>query len=38
MRCRKCNKLLFKSKSVDGKIEIVCPKCKTINTFYFSKK
>lgn len=27
-RCSKCNKLLGK---IDGRAEIVCPRCKTVN-------
>lgn len=29
-RCSKCNKLLGK---IDGKAEIVCPRCKVLNAF-----
>jgi phage FluMu protein Com len=29
-RCNKCNKLLFKG-NFEGKIEIICNRCKEIN-------
>lgn len=29
-RCSKCNKLLGK---IDGRAEILCPRCKVLNTF-----
>ncbi len=29
VRCKKCNKLL--GRNLDGRIEIVCPRCSTFN-------
>lgn len=36
-RCKKCNKLLFKGK-YRGIIEIICNRCKTIQTFVYIAK
>lgn len=32
-RCRDCAKLLMRAVLVDGKVEIKCRRCHTINTF-----
>lgn len=29
VRCPNCRRLLFRWRAVDGKIETVCPKCRT---------
>jgi phage FluMu protein Com len=36
VRCKKCNRLLFKGKVDD--IEIKCPKCGTINRIFTSDR
>lgn len=34
IRCKKCDKLLFKTSSkFKGNIEVKCPKCKSINSY-----
>jgi phage FluMu protein Com len=32
-RCCNCGKLLFRGSIRDGKVEVKCPNCKTVNTF-----
>ena len=32
VRCKRCGKLLFRGSASDGRIEIVCQRCDTIQT------
>jgi phage FluMu protein Com len=32
-RCSNCNKILFKASLIVAKIEMPCPKCKTVNVW-----
>jgi len=33
LRCKKCNRKLLMATKGDGAVYIVCPRCKTYNTF-----
>ncbi len=36
VRCRKCNRLLFKQRWIQGEVQIKCPKCGFLNMLYYS--
>lgn len=33
LRCKKCNRKLGEEDIVEGKIDIVCPRCNTLNQY-----